>query len=234
MLAMRLFLATFFIIVYSISNLNAQVDYYEETEQELFRIGPYLQLKAGINGGLIPEGRQNAIAFNGIPDFGATCYVPLSLDSDLAATFDLGMSSYSFFIKNVHTGAKYQQKYSYMNLAMNFHLYYVLMGFNFGIPLSADMEGSEIASDQLQLMAEFRIGGIIPLMQDEDGSLNVMIYAGYMLTGIYSDFAQDDPLKNIIVEIPPDIITQKQNPRAISISIGLNYMFNFYNAPEEE
>lgn len=231
---MRIVFASLTFITFSFTSLFSQVDYYEPAEQELFRVGPYLQLKAGVNGGNIPDGRKNAIAFNGIPDFGATCYVPLSLDSDLAATFDLGLSTYSFSFKDVHKGDVYQQKYSYINLAMNFHLYYTMMGFNFGLPVSADMEGREIKTDNLEIMAEFRLGAIIPLMQDEDGSLNIMVYAGYMMTGIYSDFEKDDPLKNLIPEIPPQEITQKFNPRAVSISIGLNYMFNFYDAGEEE
>jgi hypothetical protein len=48
-----------------------------------------------------------------------------------------------------------------------------------------------------------------------------------MLTGIYKDYGKDDPLSKLAPAIPPDVITNKYNPHPASVSLGMNWLFNY-------
>ena len=214
---MRIFILVFTFIIIS-SSIYAQ-------PLRDFSIGPYFALKAGINGGLVMDGRRNGISFNGIPDFGAQFFIPASAESDLGFTIDLGYSTYSYIIEGVNVDKKYTMKYHYVTLNPNFYFHWFMIGMNFGFPASANF-GESIGTDILEMMVEFKLSGMFPLMTDESGSLNLNLQAGYMLTGIYKDFAKNDPLLPYIPEVPPETISSKFNPRAVSVSLGLSYLMN--------
>lgn len=194
-----------------------------------FSVGPYFSLKTGVNGGHVMDGRKNGLAFNGIPDFGATCFYPLGEETDLGMTFDLGLSTYAFVIKGVvgdEVFSEYTNKFSYLAFAPNLHFDGFMAGFNFGYPLFANF-GDKIDANKLNMMVEFRLAYLYPVMMDDDGTLNVFAQAGYMFTGIYDNYEEDDPLLEAIPPIPEgDEPSNKYNPRAISLSIGLTYLFN--------
>jgi hypothetical protein len=192
-----------------------------------FSLGPYLSLKAGVNAGNTMDGRKNGIAFTGIPDFGAQMYYPLSVESDLGIFCDLGLSNYAYYIEGVNVGRDYTLTYRYLTLSPRFYFNVFTFGFAVGMPLAADF-GEEIDTDILEVLAEIRLAAFIPLMSDESGSLNLNIEVGYMFTGFYSDFAKNDPLLQYIPEVPPQVPSSKYNPRAVSLSIGISYLMNFY------
>jgi hypothetical protein len=196
-------------------------------QQRDFSMGPYLSLKAGVNGGNTMDGRKNGIAFTGIPDFGAQLYYPLSVENDLGLFCDLGLSNYAYFIEGVNVGKEYILTYRYITLSPRFYFNIFTLGFAFGVPIAADF-GEDIETDILETLAEIRLAAFIPLMSDESGSLNLNIEAGYMFTGFYKDFALDDPLLPTIPEVPPQVPSNKYNPRAVSLSIGISYLMNFY------
>ena len=85
----------------------------------------------------------------------------------------------------------------------------------------------------LQYMAplmEVRIGGAIPVVTSETGRLNVLIQAGYGLSGVFEDFRNYEGSYPIDGNQPPGvrIRTQPQeslNPHFISFGIGLAYHF---------
>lgn len=197
-------------------------------QQRDLSIGPYLSLKAGVNAGNTMDGRKNGIAFTGIPDFGAQLYYPLSYDSDLGIFCDLGLSNYAYFIEGVNVGKDYTLTYRYITLSPRFYFNIFTLGFAFGVPIAADF-GEDIDTDILETLAEIRLAAFIPLMSDESGSLNLNIEAGYMFTGFYQDFAKNDPLLPSIPEVPPQVPSSKYNPRAVSLSIGISYLMNFYS-----
>lgn len=212
----KIIIATLFILTFSL--VRAQ-DAHE------FSWGPYLQLKAGVNGGNIPEGRKNAVLFNGVPDFGLSIYYPLGEFYDIGLMADLGMSTYAFGQKDVINAVQYDLKFSYLTFAPYFYFQGFMAGLALGYPLMADY-GAEIDTKHVAFMAELRLSGMYPLYMDESGSLNAVLHAGYMLTGVYEDFPVDDALKEIIPALPPQVHTNKYNPRVISISLGINYLFN--------
>ena len=198
-----------------------------------FSIGPFFSLKAGLNGGNVMDGRKNAVSFNGIPDLGASLFVPLSESSDLGLEAEMAYTTYSYMIKGVNVDKDYTLKYHYLTLNPNFYFNWLIIGFNFGLPLSADF-GESISTDILEIMIEFKLGAMFPLMTDESGSLNLNLQAGYMLTGIYKDFPKNDPLLPYIPEVPPQTISSKFNPRALSLSLGVSYLMNLNSVPLEE
>ncbi|MBI5326098.1 MAG: hypothetical protein HZB41_12640 [Ignavibacteriae bacterium] len=188
--------------------------------------GPYLSAKTGYNTSYSPWERKNLFAFNGLPDFGFSFYIPASEEYKLGWMFDLGLSTYAYRIKGVSNDNKFTLKYSYFTLCPGFHYSGLYAGLNIGIPVFADY-GVNLETSKLNLLSEVRIGAIIPVIEDETGRVNILMHFGYMLTGIFKDFVKDDPL---IKHFPPDSsqnFTNEFNPHTISFSLGLNYMFNF-------
>lgn len=217
----RILLALCF--AFAVFTANAQ-------EYRSFSAGPFLGFKAGVNGGNVMDGRKNAMSFVKVPEFGVSSLLMLSQDYDLGLCLGLGYSSYGYKIKGVNVGKEYNLTYSYLTLSSEFYFQGITMGFNFGYPINADF-GSKISADKLAGMSEFKIGYIYPIMLEveEGNSLNLYINAGYMLSGIYSDFTKDDPLLPFIPEVAPQKISSKFNPRALSITLGMTYWFGIDN-----
>ena len=200
-------------------NSNAQYNY-------PLSAGPFLSAKTGYNTSYSPWERKNLLGFNGLPDFGFSFYIPASDEFKLGWMFDFALSTYSYRVKGINDEKKFSLKYSYFALCPGFHYSGIYAGINLGLPVFADY-GVKLESDKLNILAEVRVGGIIPVIEDETGRVNILFHCGYMLTGIYKDFVKDDPL---LQHFPPDSlqnITSEFNPHAISLSLGLNYMFNF-------
>ncbi len=190
------------------------------------QLGPMAAIKAGVNGVDTPENRQNGMALGKLPDFGLTANIPLTESGKIGLHANLGYNTYSYVIKDYNTEVKFTHNLSY--LAFNPNLYFngYVMGFNIGLPMSGDVEGSSIATGDLNVLFEFRMGGHINLMSDESGSLNLFFYAGYMLNNVINDFEKNDPLKGIIPYSEEQTISDDLNMRAASICIGFNYLFN--------
>jgi hypothetical protein len=190
------------------------------------QLGPMVAVKAGVNGVDTPENRQNGMAFSKLPDFGLSANIPLTQSQKIGLHANLGLHTYSYVIKDFNTTEKFVHNLSYFAFNPNLYFNGFIMGFNFGLPMSADVEGSKIDTDKLNMLIEFRLGGHFNLMSDETGSLNVFFYAGYMLNNVINDFKQNDPLKGIIPYSEEQHISDDLNMRAASISIGFNYLFN--------
>lgn len=204
-------------------------------EYRSFCVGPYLGFKAGLNGGNVMDGRKNAMNIARVPEFGVNSLLILSNEYDLGACFGLGYADYSYKIKGYAVGREYKCNYSYINLSTELYFQGITMGFAFGYPLAADF-GSKIDADKLGFMSEFKIGYIYPVMLDleEGASLNLYINAGYMLTGIFKDYAKDDPLLPFVPAVPPQTSSSKYNPRVVSITIGMSYWFGIHQVSESE
>jgi hypothetical protein len=221
---MKILLFVFSLLILQITGSFAQ-DFTIPVAKTNFQVGPYLGLKAGVNGGKNLDGRKNAFSFNGIPDFGASAFYYFDQDRTLGLACDLGMSSYTFGIKNIAGNKNFTEKFSYITLNPGFYFWRFVFGFNFGIPVSGSY-GSDISTSKLSPLVELRLAGVIPVFSDETGTLNVNIQGGYMLTGVFKDFGQNDPLMTEIPPVPPQMITSSFNPRVVSLSVGISYLFN--------
>ncbi len=181
-------------------------------------IGPSLMLKAGVNAASIPEGYKTGVALSGIPDFGVSAYFPVSKSSAIGAVVDLGYSTYSYGERRVISdkeGDLYKYQFSYFTLSPSLYLSSFIIGLDLGVPLSAslitDNNDRELDSDNLATMVEIHIGGMIPVMENKDGRLNILLRGGYMLTGMIANVAES---------------SSEYNPKAATFGLGLNYYFN--------
>ncbi len=189
-----------------------------------YSVGPAISYKAGINAVTTPKGRKNVIAINPIPDFGARMYFPVSETSRLGVVGNIMYNNYAYNIEAVNTGNDYTHEYSYLTIGAALSFSGMYLGFDFGAPLSANF-GPAIPSDNLVLMTEFKIGGEITIADDETGRMIFFARAGYMLSGIYEDFGEHDPLRNIAPTEEGQTLTNEFNPRAASIALGFSYLF---------
>lgn len=178
-------------------------------------VGPFLTLKAGVNAASIPTGRKTGVALSGLPDFGVTGYLPLGEKSNIGILADIGYSTYAYGQRNVFGDIEsdlYKVQMSYLTLAPSFYLSGFYIGFDFGLPLSNSVviDGKSISgsTDNMSTLVELHIGGMIPVMSDKSGRLNLIIRGGYMLTGTASNSDSEF------------------NPKAATAGIGLNYLFN--------
>ncbi len=201
--------------------LLAIIFYQKVQSQNTHPIGLGLVTSAKANLNLnVPESNQTVLTFNLIPDFGATLYVPIS--QTLASTFDVGYSSY-YICNKRNNGANddntFMSRYSYFSIAPSINYGYLLLGLNIGIPLSWSFHNtsntisfSSSQGEDMVTNVEIRIGGTIPVIQDDFGRLNMIVSAGYMLRKID--------------ENPPSGASNNFSPQIASILIGVSYLFN--------
>lgn len=80
-------------------------------------------------------------------------------------------------------------------------------------------------------MVEVRIGGAIPVVTTDFGRLDVLMQAGYSLSGLFEDYRNYEgsyPIKALDPQNPRQRTTQPQeslNPHIVSLSLGLCYRF---------
>ena len=222
------------LLVFSTLNLLAQEEQYFPPE-----LGLSIGYKCAVNGFPNPQGRKNGIAFNNVPDVGLTGYVPLDFVYNLGLYVDLGYNTNTFLMKyNYDADSKSyltqdRMRFSYISFSPTFSHCGFKLGFSVGFPISADWEGVNIRTSNLRNVIELKAGYTYPLYYDRVGRLNVFFNASYALHGIYNDFVKDDPLRNTVPAMGGQIITNYYNPRPASIQIGLNFLFNLIELPDE-
>jgi len=153
--------------------------------------------------------------------------MPITEESLLGMRLNIFYSSYSYGIKDFSDNTVYQHNLSYLKFNPELFFSGFMFGFSYALNLDGNMEGQRITSSHLNDLAEFSIGYEIPLFVDETGRLSLYFRGGYMLGGIFDNFTQHDPLKNIVPEDETFPVNNSHNPRAAWLLVGFNYMFNF-------
>jgi hypothetical protein len=193
-------------------------------------LGPYILLKGGVNASDVPQGVKNGANFNAIPDFGATFYYPFTKEAKIGATLDLGYSTYSYQLK--YTGLEdypWKNKFGYLTINPNLHLYGFMLGINFGIPMSASIDYSgnnamkmyEIWYDSknLNTLITVCVGFMLPIYVDNTGRVNLVLKGEYALSGQNKD--------DYNFEFGNKALTSSNNnPHPASIAVGFNYLFH--------
>lgn len=229
------FLLCFLLLVYCTS-LKAEAD-----EEKYFppALGPIFAYKGGVNGFNNPLGRKNGIAINNIPDVGISAYVPLDFIFNLGLYIDLMYNTNSFLMKynynheeNNYTNQDKMQ-FSYFTVSPTFNHSGFILGFNVNVPVSANWEGVNISTSKLTTLLEVKVGYSHPVYFDKVGRLNLFINVSYALNGVYQDFVKDDPLRSVVPAVSPQIITNYYNPRPAGMQIGVNFLFNLIQLPDE-
>ncbi|MCL5991939.1 MAG: hypothetical protein M1419_07545 [Bacteroidetes bacterium] len=178
-----------------------------------YSIGPFITLKGGVNAADVPQGIKNGFTINGLPDFGASGYIPFGEKSQFGLAVDLAYSTYAYDMKVNNSGNLKTSSINYFTLGTNIFIYGFTTGLNFGIPISGNIEypytEKTKTTDDMNLMVEFKIGGMIPLYYDETGRVNLIIQFGYFLT-----------------EQLNEDYTGSYNHHPASGAIGVSYLFN--------
>jgi hypothetical protein len=191
----------------------------------LMQIGPYVTVKGGVNANDVPIGIKNGFNFNSLPDFGATFFIPFVEGSKFGFTVDLAYQTYTFQLKQTFLeNEPWYNQFSYFTISPNLHIYGFMFGVGFGFPMSTYSDNDKIKSSlntgDIATMIDVRIGGIIPVYEDETGRLNININGGYYLTGLFKGDKTLLGLYNFKGSL---------NPHPAWMSLGLSYFFNIPN-----
>lgn len=240
--------------------LNAQPNNQDNISSDRYNIyvGGYLGLNGTINTA-IGKGFVPLPGFTG-PDIGASVLIPFAKRSAFGFMLDLGYSqnAYSMTYVDIDNSTIYE-KYGYLAIQPSISLAGFFLGFGIDVPLSAsakDADGNKVSivreemvinnvhlpgaalskdadfTGYLATKVDFRLGGNIHLLNDENGLLTLNIAASYNLTGLYKKasnylFAYE---KNQLIALPGQevVYTYKNslNSTPASLSIGVSYLFN--------
>jgi hypothetical protein len=193
----------------------AYSQYHDESEKSNYRlgVGPYLGYKAGFNIVDVRQDIKNGISAANLPDFGVQFYMPFEGQSKMGLIFSGAYITYPYKITIETTGSStdYKYNYSYIGLGADFFLSGFTAGINIGFPSSANVEtGGDLNTNLISNMFEFKIGGHFPILEDEMGRFNLLIQAGYFITGQYND----------------DSGFYSKNTNPVSFMLGVSYLFN--------
>lgn len=173
-------------------------------------IGIELGFKAGINAADVPTGTKNGVSFANTPDFGAQFYMPFQGQNYMGLLANIGYYTfpYKFTFENVNTEAKYNA--SYIGLGADFYVSGFTVGANYCFPSSAKINDTELNTEVLASVFEFRLGAHIPIMINSSGRLNLNIRGSYFVTG----------------QLDQSKLIGGKNTNPASLMFGLSYLFN--------
>jgi hypothetical protein len=201
------------------------------TSQNMY-LGPSVVFKGGTNAGNIPEGMKTAANFNGIPDIGLTFKWMFDKESSLGLLFDAEYATYSFRMRPEDENFANDDntliyKPSYISFSPGLYFSGVTLNVAFGFPSGMNVQSVsgnentffEVTQQDLNAPSvEIRLGGMIRAIKSDLGEFNVVLRAGYMVTGMY----QPDYFTN-------NGFDDSYNPNIVSAGIGINYLFNLAN-----
>jgi hypothetical protein len=208
------------VAVLGFMTLNAQKTT-NETENFPMSVGPFLTGKAGVNTSDVPQGTKNGFTINGMPDLGITAYFPFAKNGKFGATLDLAYSNLAYDLKEYgNESNKSTLTYSYFTIAPNVHIFGFLLGLGINIPLDMKVDqnyATAIEKEFLGTVIDFRLGGMVPLFENETGRLNLIINGAIALTGTLNESKL------------PALYDKAYNPKPASLSVGFSYLFNVVN-----
>ncbi|MBX7156626.1 MAG: hypothetical protein U0Y96_17205 [Candidatus Kapaibacterium sp.] len=215
------------------------------TAQEVppIQVGVYTGVKGDVNAGTIPSGWKTLGTFASIPDIGISGKIPFYDAYALSALIDIGCTASAFGVKPFYSPTDSNTNVlhaTYLGIAPQIMFQYGFLGLNIGIPLSA----AKVAIDgntneqtyrtlayksDMSTLIEFRLGGMLPFIEDAHGVLSGYIIASYQLNGAIANFTTVSPLL-----YPSTPVSTENNPKNAGVCIGLRYMFNWVSNSEPE
>lgn len=199
-----------------ISILASFILQWNASSQEIFpmSLGLFITGKGCVNTVDPPQGIKNDFQVSPLPDIGVAFYYPLSNDRNFGLTADLSYLTTAFKYKLYNNSSvNWRNEFHYFNIGIGTYLSGFFLSLNLGVPLSGKGSYSgqsvyEFDTKDLNTVFQLRIGGVIPLMSDEIGRLNLLIFGDYNVNGV---MANDN----------------NYNPRIASLSLGLSYLLHF-------
>jgi hypothetical protein len=185
-----------------------------------FGIGAFAAANGGVNAADVPQGIKNGFMINSMPNIGAQMYVPFAKTGRTGLLAELAYSSYIFELKKaLNESVDWENQFNYISIAPYLYVHGFMTGFNFGIPVSGRIANNDVDSGDMGLAVEFKMGVVIPVYEDKTGRANLVLRAGYFLTGVYSENR---------THLPCPVATNgtEFNLHPASGSIGFSYIFN--------
>jgi len=216
-------------LIFSFTSLESQTRFNKKRSKNKtlkkiqFEIGANVSYKFSANGVNPIIGTQTDFSFIKIPDVSISSFFPISRKNKLATILDFGIQSYNYSLKDINTQEKYSHNFTYINFSPNIYIEGFLIGFNFGIPVSASWNSEDVNVDKLNTLVEFKVGGVYELYRTRKGRFMANFKLAFMLNDIFINYKKDDPLLNIIQNDDDYIRTNSSSPRTISISVGFTY-----------
>lgn len=182
-------------------------------------VGAYIGGRACVNAGEIPTGTKTGLSMNGVPDFGATFYVPFTTTGSSNIGFNLAFGYTSLTVvskpeSGVTDGTTLVPKLSYFAITPTFYLKGISVGVNIGMPTGLTYFNKDETikapgqKDLLNTLVSFHFGGIIPIYYDEFGRFNFLISGSYPLGDVGKIYGND------------------YAPVPASLSLGVSYVVN--------
>ncbi len=192
----------------------AQTEFTREYNNYRMGVGPVLGYKLGVNAADTQDGVKNGLGTAGMPDFGASLYIPLDPESKMGLIVDAMYANYPYLQKFDGSSVDWTDRFNYFALGANFYISNFTIGLNMGIPLGGNRVYSdrevEIQSSSMSTMYEFRIGGNFTLNESNVGRFILFVNAGYQINGQYTD----------------EVNMGSYNPHPASLQLGLSYLIN--------
>lgn len=198
-------------------------------------IGAFVAAKAGVNTA-VATGRKTDVNFNPLPDLGISIFAPFQAGGRIGAGLDIGYATYSYVNtpeSNVTDDNAIVERYSYVNVFPHLNLAGVVLGVNLGLSPKGRAETrsgrqvsvvtsgkTELSGDELGSLVELRLGGNFPVWENPVGHLNLYVMAGWVVSGLYSDYRTYTYSRDNYVTPSAD-----NNPRPASLAVGLAYYF---------
>lgn len=182
-------------------------------------IGPYIGLKGGVNASDVPWLNYNGFAFSELPEMGVSTYIPFTKDVFFGGGLNFSYSTYGFLMRynSGNNEVNTTHQYNYFSISPYLYAKGFILGMNIGIPLGGthdDKFGTrELKSDDLAVLADLKIGGIITVFDNEIGRFNILIEGSYAFPGLLNENYLDDD-------------GNEYNYHPAQLWFGINYMFN--------
>lgn len=219
-------LATLLVVCSFITNSSfAQIDL-DTLPFKHLEVGPYFTAGLSVFQGNVPTGAKTDVHFA----FSAGALTIYSFHPFWGFGLGLGYESRGmYFVKEGKTIPNQDIALHYFSIQPSIKFKQFLLGINIGLPLSghytwntgfnppgvATVE-TDLNKDSLKTLIDIRISGLLPIVENDNGSLYFVINACYNLNGVMTNFLipfQDDFTKPI---------TKSPLP---TLQLGLSYLF---------
>lgn len=202
--------------------------------------------KAGMNTNPA-DGRKTAVDLITLPDINASIMVPFTKEGKVGLGLDFGFNSVGYINKqgfgddeSIKLSTIHEQ-YTYFQVFPHINAYGFLAGVSFGTPNKIDAYSKNVdntpavpvTSDgifsfnelgHLQSSLEVRVGGSVPVIDDNMIRLSINIMAGYALNGLVPDdkiaryVYSSNRNDNGTFESP----SIENNPKPVTLGIGIS------------
>ncbi len=206
---------------------------------EPLRVGPYLALPLSINAAQIPDGWKTALRVEAMPDMGLHVLMPVMSSAGLYGAMNLGFHRADFVSRPytaINDSNTRMLSVACFEISPMIALPYAYAGLRIALPLSASMQSYDGAvnstnyrdsngaytslSSVCKPILELQAGGQLPLLIDAQGTLYATATISYQLGSAFKDgFVSRSVLYDGAA------LTASQDPRSLSLSIGLLYLF---------